>query len=144
MRRTVPVLALGLALAACAAKSGVEPSSLVESALIAETARYAGVMGVRGRGEITDHANEDQKKHEVVGWWSGGVAWYYRPNVERFIGVVPGDCPEAPRCEVPANVAVHELAHSVHPQHDWRHWCLCARYATPTYPWPGPGAPACN
>ena len=140
------LLILALALAGCGVERGIEASSPVEGALIAQTAHYAGVMVVQARGEITTKATSEQKAQEVVGWWTPGVAWYYRPNVERFIGLVPGECPEAPRCETPDNVTVHELCHSLSPFHDALHWTCSAKYARPTYPrpaagsvWTGPG-----
>jgi hypothetical protein len=114
-------------------KSGLEPTSLVEDALIAETAHFAGVLNVQVRGEITDK-RYDTPLGRAAGWYSGGVAYYDREMVAKYVSIEPEAGKETAR-----NVAAHEVAHAVHYNHDAAHWCLTARIATPTYPPPVAG-----
>ncbi len=109
-------------------------SSLVEEALLAETALAAGLQSVRVRGEITDTISPAQKvpgQPDPTAWYSGGVAWYYRPQVARNVSIA-----REPGRETARNVATHEVCHATHPHHNLSHWQCMARWAEPTYPKP--------
>lgn len=113
-------------------------SSVVEATLLSETARAAGALGVRVHGEITDTISKAQQvagQEDPTGWYSGGVAWYYRPQVARFVSIEPEGGHETAR-----NVAGHEVCHAISSFHDVTHWECMARVAAPTYPRPGVGA----
>jgi hypothetical protein len=132
---TIGLLSLAAAaalLTGCAAAYPTEASdgfSPVEMALVDQTARWAGQLGVRVRGEITNRMHPGLASVNPTAWYEAGVAYYYRPNVERLVRLVP-----TPGCETAANVAAHEVAHAIYYAHDISHWC-CAIHmgATPTY-----------
>lgn len=104
------------------------PQTEVERLLISETARFAGMLSVRVHGELSDRDWPDGR----VGWYEGGVAYYNRAMVAKWVTVVP-----TPGHETATNVAAHEVAHAVTgPNHDCLHWTLCAQIAQATYPSP--------
>lgn len=107
----------------------------VEMALVDHTARFATQLGVKARGEITDKMYPALAEMNPTAWFDGSVAYYYRPNVARYVRLVP-----TPGCETAANVAAHEVAHALYHAHDAQHWC-CTQHmgATPTYPAPVAG-----
>jgi hypothetical protein len=131
------VLALG-GLAACSFR--YEPTAAgdpVEEMLLAETARFAGQLGLKVRGEITDTISKAQQTSGIpdpTAWYSGGVAWYYRPRVRETVSLEP-----EPGHETATNVAAHEVCHAVSRFHDLEHWTCQAEIATPTYPKPNGG-----
>ena len=130
MRRWMLVVAAAV-LAGCGAVTPTEqPASEVEEALVSETARLAGVLGVRVRGEITEK-RYITPQGEATGWYSGGVAYYNRAMVEQGVSLEP-----EPYHETATNVAGHEVAHAISSGHDCLHWTTSARLATPTYPNP--------
>lgn len=107
----------------------------VEMALIDSTARWSGQLGVNVRGEITTESYV-MSSGRATAWYSGGVAYYDREMVERYVRLVP-----TPGCETAANVAAHEVAHALYMAHDISHWCCMVHMgATPTYPPPVAGA----
>jgi len=110
----------------------LDTQSVVEDKLIAETARFAGMKSVQVIGRITDSLTQAQKLQEPVGFYLSGVAWYYRPAVEKYVSLEPEY-----NHETATNVASHEVCHAVTgPQHDVKHWDCMASIATPTYPHP--------
>ncbi len=127
--RAAAVALLALTSAGCGFKwDVVSPTDAVEGELLSETARFAGVLGVNVHGVITDELSKAQKLNEPVGFYDGGVAYYYRPNVEKYVG--PGKVLSA------TDVAAHEVCHANHYLHDHAHWACSASIATPTYPEP--------
>ena len=108
----------------------VDANSPVEEMLLHETDRFASTLHVRVNGEITDTFYGGDS-WVATGWYSRGVAYYYRPEVERNVSIEP----KAGR-ETATNIAAHEVAHAISPFHDCKHWTLCASIATPTYPSP--------
>ena len=115
------------------------PSDDVEAMLLSETARFAGMLKVAVHGEMTDSISAAQReglepKGYPAGWYLAGVAWYYRPQVKRFVTLEP----EAGH-ETATNVAAHEVCHAVSPWHDLQHWRCSRDIAVPTYPMPGVG-----
>jgi len=106
----------------------------VEEALLAETARAAGAIGVSVRGEITDTISPAQLSPEAgspVAWYSGGIAWYYRPQVAKYVSLEP-----EPGKIIPRDIATHEVCHALSRRHDLPHWECMNTYAVPTYPRP--------
>lgn len=72
----------------------VEPVDGREAFVIAETARYAGMLGLRVRGKITDRTQWYAPGEAgcpssppigcyAAGYYSAGVAYFYRPWVGR-------------------------------------------------------------
>jgi hypothetical protein len=113
-------------------------SGAVEEALLSYTAKHAGELSLRVRGEITDTIAENQKKAGQVdptGWYSAGVAWYYRTRVRETVSLEP-----EPGHETADNVAAHEVCRAVSSFHDLIHWQCSAKIAVPTYPRPVAGA----
>jgi len=139
---TIGLLSMAAAaalLAGCAAAYPTEPDeafSAVEMALVDHTARFAGQLGVNVRGEITIKMHPGLASLNPTGWYEAGVAYYYRPNVERYVCLVP-----TPGGQTASNVAAHEVAHAIYYPHDISHWC-CTKHmgAEPTYPAPVAGA----
>lgn len=124
------VAAVGMA--ACGATTPTTaPTTPVEDALLAETARLAAVLGVRVRGEITEK-RYITPQGEATGWYSGGVAYYNRAMVAQGVSLEP-----EPYRETATNVAGHEVCHTQSRGHDLLHWGCSARIAAPTYPRPG-------
>lgn len=124
------LLALTIATAGCGAQwDVVSPDGEKESFLLAETARFAGLMGVKVRGEITDTPYYVGTS-VATGWYTSGTAYYYRPLVKNLEFQ-----PTAGR-ETLTNVAAHEVCHTVSINHDLAHWECMNRWAFPTYPKP--------
>ena len=112
----------------------VDPATELEMLLIAETSRFAGMMGVQVRGEITDQHYTGigpSGPWEATGWYQAGVAYYNRGMVAKTVSI-----DVEPYKETASNVACHEVAHALEPQHDIKHWTLMSRYCVPTYPRP--------
>ena len=136
----IKAIALALSLSSCSELgfkySAVSASDVVEEMLISETRRIASAASKNVRGEITEKISPSQcppGQEAPVAWYLAGVAWYYRPQVKRFVSIDP-----APYRETATNVSGHEVCHAVTgPQHDLRHWECMNRYAFPTYPRPG-------
>lgn len=128
-------LALGLLATSCGFRyEATAPGNPVEEALLSETARAAGAIGVRVRGEITDTISPAQLSPGVpapTAWYSGGVAWFYRPMIAKYVSIDP-----EPGRETARNVATHEVCHAVSYHHDLAHWECMNTYAVPTYPRP--------
>ena len=103
----------------------------VEDMLIAETARFASLQGVSVRGEITDKWAPGQAASQPAGWYVGGVAYYHRGTVAKWVTIE-----RTAGHETAANVANHEVCHSKNPHHDLAHWSCMSRWAEPTYPRP--------
>jgi len=104
----------------------VSPSTDNEYLILAETARLAGLMGVKVTGEITD-TPYFVGQQAAVGWYLAGTAYYYRPYVANL-----GE----DGWETVTNVAAHEVCHAISMQHDVKHWECMDLWATPTYPHP--------
>ena len=138
---TIGLLSMAAAaalLAGCAAAYPTEPDeefSAVEMALVDNTARFAGQLGVNVRGEITTKQYVTPEGR-ATGWYLAGVAYYDREMVEQHVRLVP-----TPGCQTASNVAAHEVAHAIYYLHDISHWC-CTKHmgAEPTYPAPVAGA----
>jgi len=115
--------------------SPVDPSSDVEGVLISETARFAGLHGVKVRGEITEKLSPAQAAsgQNPTGWYEAGVAYYYRPMIAKYVTVEP-----TAGHETATNVAHHEVCHAVTGRaHDLAHWkCNGTFGSTATYPAP--------
>lgn len=108
-----------------------ETYSAVEMALVDHTARFAGQLGVKARGEITEKMHPGLAKVNPTAWFDGGVAYYYRPNVERYVRLVP-----TPGFETAVNIAAHETCHAKYRHHDLAHWTCNNTLAQATYPRP--------
>jgi len=142
---TIGLLSIAAAaalLTGCTAARPTEASetyTTIEMALVDNTARWAGQLGVKVRGEITTErytgVDASGVAWEATGWYIAGVAYYNREQVARWVRLVP-----TPGCETAANVAAHEVAHALYHAHDAQHWC-CTQHmgATPTYPAPVAG-----
>jgi len=114
----------------------LSPSNTIEDLLISETARYAGMMGVKVHGEMTDDLTKGQKLQEPLAFYDSGIAWYYRPLVQQHVTIENGnDCPSG-TCLRATDVAAHEVCHAKHPLHDLAHWECSNKWAVPTYPRP--------
>lgn len=125
-------LMTGCGMASPTAASDFTP---VEQALVDDTARWAGQLGVSVRGEITTQ-RYDTPQGRAAGWYQGGVAYYDREMVAEYVRLVP-----TPGCETASNVAAHEVAHAIYSAHDISHWCCTVHMgAVPTYPAPVAGA----
>ena len=127
------LLPLVLLLTACHPYGVTSPSGEKEALLLSETDRFATLMGVKVRGEISDRQPQSFISAGVTaaGWYEGGVAYYYRPEIERHMSIEP----EAGK-ETCTNVAAHETCHALHRNHDLAHWSCMNQWATPTYPHP--------
>jgi len=101
-------------------------------ALVDHTAAAAAQQQVKVRGEITDKMYPGLAKVNPTAWYDAGVAYYYRPNVARYVSLVP-----EPGKETALNIATHEVCHAKHRAHDCAHWLCMDKWATPTYPEPG-------
>lgn len=90
----------------------VEAASPKERFVVAETARFAGILGARVRGEITDFLyvvpcpDGTAGVCHAFGWYHSGVAYYYRRDVNTQPDSTLSDA------------AAHEVCHSVSPFHD--------------------------
>jgi len=139
---TIGLLSIAAAaalLTGCASAYPTEPDeefSAVEMALVDNTARWAAQLGVNVRGEITSRMHPGLTSLNPAGWYEAGVAYYYRPNIERYVQLVP-----TPGGQTASGVAAHEVAHAIYYLHDISHWC-CTKHmgAEPTYPAPMTGA----
>lgn len=138
MRYLLPIL---LVLTECSFRyEATSPSDPIEEALLSETAWAAGAMGVEVHGEITDTISPAQRvvgQSDPVAWYAAGVAWYYRPQVQRYVSLTP-----EPYKETAKNIAVHEVCHALHRNHDLAHWECMNKWASPTYPYPANGSTA--
>jgi len=133
------IVAAAALLTGCASAYPTEPDeefSAVEMALVDNTARWAAQLGVNVRGEITSRMHPGLTSLNPAGWYEAGVAYYYRPNIERYVQLVP-----TPGGQTASGVAAHEVAHAIYYLHDISHWC-CTKHmgAEPTYPAPMTGA----
>jgi len=132
---TITGFLLVLALAGCGFHwSVVGPADEKEYLLISETARYAGLVGVRVTGEIVDKLSPAQADAQLktgvtpAGWYDQGVAYYYRPQIRENMSIEL----EAGK-ETVSNVAAHEVCHAISYKHDLAHWNCMNKWATPTY-----------
>ena len=100
----------------------------VEDVLIAETARFASLQNVKVRGEITDKWTAGQAASQPAGWYVGGVAYYHRGMVKKYVTIE-----RTAGHETAANVACHEVCHAKNPAHDLAHWSCMSKWAEPTY-----------
>jgi hypothetical protein len=123
-------LLLGSALfsAACG-HSPTAPSSPQGDFVLAETSRFATLLHVKVKGELTE------KKYEVTGdlcppgkvclasgWYVGGTAFYYQPHIITY---------EFPLL---TDIAAHETCHAIEPGHNALHKaCIRSVGANPTY-----------
>lgn len=139
MKHLTVVVAL-VALVATGAACGfrylpTDASNDVETTLLSETARAAGALSVNVHGEMTNTIAKGQcppGQEAPVGWYQAGVAWYYRPQVARFVSIEVEAGKETAR-----NVAGHEVCHHESSFHDLKHWECMRDVAAPTYPRPG-------
>lgn len=106
--------------------------SEVEMALVDFTAKASAQQGVKVRGEITEKMYPALAQSNPTAWYQSGVAYYYRPNVKRYVSLSP-----EPGKETAWAVATHEVCHATHYAHDCAHWVCMVKFATPTYPEPG-------
>jgi hypothetical protein len=122
-----------LVLAGCSIDLTVPSSGTEqETHVLGETARFAGMLGVRVRGELTD-ANREYPPGSfgcpagglpcwAAGWYEAGVAYYRRSWVVK---------------QELANLtdtAAHEVCHSKEPGHNPKHLACCTSVgARPTY-----------
>lgn len=114
--------ALLLLTAGCgAAWSPVAPTSPNEEFVLARTADAARVLGVDVRGELTDEQYlttcSDGTQCPAAGWYSRGVARYWRPWVAR---------PESTPDYLTA-LACHEVSHALEANHNARLAAIEAR-----------------
>ena len=136
MRRRLAA-GLVLLLGACGSfdRGLVGPSGEIEALLLSETERHAATLGVKVRGQIVSVCPYTDGR---LGWLDAGVAYYYRPAVEKQVVVARGDwCPDFPRCEAATNIAAHEVCHTKSLAHDLVHWTCNNTLASATYPRPG-------
>lgn len=130
MRKLLLTLSTVLLFSLTACGSQWDPVSATgvnELHILAETSRFAGLMGVKVRGEITDTPYL-YGGQVATGWYQGGVAYYYRPHVEKLNN--------NGFAETTTNVACHEVCHAKNPHHDLAHWECMNKWAVPTYPRP--------
>ena len=133
------LVALLVALVGCATPAYPTESggfSTVEMALVDNVARFSAQLGVPVKGAITTERYRgtwlDGTEWEATGWYTGGVAYFNRDMVEKFVRLVP-----TPGCVTATDAAAHEVAHSLYYPHDEQHWCCTVHMgATPTYPAP--------
>ena len=112
----------------------VDPDDEIEALLVSETARHAATLGVRVEGQLVSTCPYTEGR---LGWYEGGIAYYYRPLVEKQVVVARGDrCPDYPRCEAATNIAAHEVCHAKYRAHDLAHWTCNNTLAQATYPRP--------
>lgn len=151
---TSAMIAACLALTGCGMAAVLteaeESFTTVERALIDQTARWAGQLGVNVRGYITttpyvvpNGCTDGMGGYydcPAVGWYSMGKVFYNREGVADWVRLVP----EAGK-ETAANVSAHEVAHAWFYMHNAEHWCCTLHMgATPTYPFPLVGKPVCD
>jgi len=105
----------------------VSATSVNELHILAETSRFAELMGVKVRGEITDTPYY-YGGQVATGWYMAGVAYYYRPHVNQLNG--------NGIAETTTNVAAHEVCHAIEYGHNLLHWECMSKWAAPTYPRP--------
>lgn len=131
---TAALIAAALLFTSCAHPYPTEAAdsySAVEMALVDHTARFADQLGVRVKGVITDKMHAGLAQSNPTAWYDAGIAYYYRPNVERYVRLVP-----TPGCETAVNVAAHEVCHAKYRAHDLAHWTCNNTLAQATYPRP--------
>ncbi len=104
MTKAAPILAL---LISCGGTTIVAPDGDPrEQHVLDETARFAGILHVNIRGALTDHVYEvrcsDGTMCPAAGWYEGGTAYYWRPNLlERDLAYGTA-------------LAAHETCHALH------------------------------
>lgn len=142
MRLTLAVIVTTAMLSGCGFR--YEPTAAsgeVEGACLVETKRASDALSTKVRGEITDKISPAQvpdvnsKVGPPVAWYDSGVAWYYRPQVAKYVSIDP----EAGKVTA-RDIAGHEVCHNTRVgslSHDVTHWECMNRVATPTYPRPG-------
>jgi hypothetical protein len=133
------LIALALVFVGCADAqwAPVEPTTVNESIVLAETERFSRLLGVHVTGHVTNSAYIIGHQY-AAGWYVGqngkgavGDAYYYIPTMRTLRPAVT-DGPESV-----VNVASHEVCHAVTgPDHNLSHWECMGRFATPTYPRP--------
>jgi hypothetical protein len=129
MKRFSPLPLLLLASCGLPTTPTLEVETEVEAKLLSETSRFAQLLYVNVRGEITDR---EHPGGAAAGWLEGGVAYYNRAQVAKWISLLP----EAGK-EAASNVAAHEVCHTQSRNHDLLHWnCSFSVGAQPTYPRP--------
>lgn len=142
MRRVA--LALALAPLGCLPSAPTfDAQTEGEALVISETARFAGMLGVRVHGELVDQTRlyppgqygcpaDAKASCYATGWLEGGVAWYYRRGI--------AEAWEIGGAGLVSGIAAHEVAHALHLGHDAAHYCEIVRLgAVPTYPPPVAG-----
>lgn len=116
------VAACGDPLTATVRSSGTEQ----EAHVLAETARFAGMLHVQVRGALTETIGRPTCEGWIpYGWYKDGVAYFYRPAVQRH------------SLDEVSTWAAHEVCHAkTGKEHDLAHWECVASISTPTYPRP--------
>ena len=114
------------------------PSSEIESALLSYTDLYAGRLGVKVTGKISENRPSSLEGVGALGWYEAGVAYYYRPAVAVQVSLAGEPCPDPDgRCELASGIAAHEVCHHDWRDHDMHHWCCMVKLGVrPTYPPP--------
>lgn len=127
---------IGLALISCGAGGLIPtgPTTAKQTYTASEVTRFAGLMKVDVRAEFTskmefygceDYERDPARCHSF-GWYKGGIATFYIPDVEEA------------EVRYLSDAACHEVAHALYPTHNSQHWCACKKLgATPTYDIPG-------
>jgi len=131
---TIFAIILSILLGGCSTASTwptLATATDVEDMLIVETAHFASLQGVKVRGEITDKWAAGQAASQPAGWYVGGVAYYHRGMVAKWVTIE-----RAAGHETATNVACHEVCHAKNPHHDLPHWECMSKWAEPTYPRP--------
>lgn len=134
---TFALIAMCVAMVGCGITQPTEAEetfTTVERALVDNTARFAAELRVSVRGEITSKLHPSLVAANVVAaaWYEKGVAYYYRPNIAKYVRLVP-----EPGMETAANIAAHETCHALHRDHDLAHWeCNTRLSGAATYPRP--------
>lgn len=108
-------LLLVAVMAGCGGISPAAPSGDPrEDHVLAENDRFAAILHVNVRGELTDHvytvtASDGNGTCPAAGWYNAGVAYYWRPNLlERDLAYGTA-------------LAAHEVCHAVSFAHDAKH-----------------------
>lgn len=112
--RAALVAALALATLSCGSRwTAVGPSDPREEHVLAETARFAAVLGVRIRGVVTEDIyavkGSDGEPVPAAGWYESGVAYYWRPELLRR------------DLDFGTALAAHEVCHAISRRHDDKH-----------------------
>lgn len=107
-------VALALTLNGCEAWSPTASSDDPrERHVLSETSRFARLLDLNVEGRLTDEVYsctaDNGTPTIAAGWYSRGVAWYYRPYL------LTKDEPYG------TDLAAHEVCHAVEPSHNARH-----------------------